>query len=159
MKIHFVLCWNQKSYKKIDQIFGNTKYGDLFKEYTQRIKKIIPCQLSHISVDALLGEDPLVLGCDQKWFCHSSSPGLALKSEEIAKKLASVQNQSTKSLGIFIGPPDGWSPQMLSQFRAKGFFWSFGPITLPHELASVVCAEQVYRALTINRNEPYHLGH
>jgi len=36
---------------------------------------------------------------------------------------------------------------------------AFGRITLPHELAAVVAAEQIYRALTILAGHPYHTGH
>ena len=36
---------------------------------------------------------------------------------------------------------------------------SFGRITLPHELARAVAAEQIYRALTILAGHPYHSGH
>ena len=38
------------------------------------------------------------------------------------------------------------------------FMWSFGPQTLPHDLAAVIAAEQVYRAFSILNNLPYHRG-
>jgi 23S rRNA (pseudouridine1915-N3)-methyltransferase len=41
--------------------------------------------------------------------------------------------------------------------RAK-VCWSLGPLTLPHEIARIVVVEQLYRASTILRGEPYHKG-
>ena len=55
-----------------------------------------------------------------------------------------------------IGPADGWSSTALAH-AARSF--SFGRITLPHELARAVAAEQIYRALTILAGHPYHSGH
>jgi 23S rRNA (pseudouridine1915-N3)-methyltransferase len=57
---------------------------------------------------------------------------------------------------LAIGPADGWSG--MARERANLIF-SLGRITLPHQLARVVLAEQVYRALTILAGHPYHCGH
>jgi 23S rRNA (pseudouridine1915-N3)-methyltransferase len=55
-----------------------------------------------------------------------------------------------------IGPADGWSEAA----RRKGsLVFSLGKVTLPHQLAKVVMAEQVYRGLTILAGHPYHSGH
>jgi 23S rRNA (pseudouridine1915-N3)-methyltransferase len=57
-------------------------------------------------------------------------------------------------LAIVIGGSRGLDPALI----AGGEAWSLGPLTLPHELARVVVVEQLYRAFTILRGEPYHKG-
>jgi 23S rRNA (pseudouridine1915-N3)-methyltransferase len=55
-----------------------------------------------------------------------------------------------------IGGPDGFSDEAR---RKAGLVLSLGKMTLPHELARVVVLEQLYRAFTILKNHPYHVGH
>ena len=64
----------------------------------------------------------------------------------------------TDLLDIIIGGPDGFSEAAIAAMR-PALRWSLGPMTLPHELAAVVAAEQVYRAWSILTRNPYHLGH
>ena len=84
------------------------------------------------------------------------SRGKQLSSEELATTLGAHRDQGTQRLVLAIGPADGWSPEALNR---AGFILSLGRITLPHQLARVVLAEQVYRALTILAGHPYHSSH
>ena len=82
--------------------------------------------------------------------------GKTLTSDEFAQTLGRLRDDGAQRIVLAIGPADGWSDQ--ARTRAAALV-SFGRITLPHELARVVAAEQIYRALTILAGHPYHLGH
>jgi 23S rRNA (pseudouridine1915-N3)-methyltransferase len=84
------------------------------------------------------------------------SRGKQLSSEELATTLGTHRDQGTQRLVLAIGPADGWSDN--AKTRAS-LLLSLGRITLPHQLARVVLAEQTYRALTILAGHPYHSGH
>jgi 23S rRNA (pseudouridine1915-N3)-methyltransferase len=83
------------------------------------------------------------------------STGKHLSSEELAQLLEREQIQAMP-LFFAVGGPDGFGDQAR---RQAGFVLSLGRMTLPHELARVVLLEQLYRAFTILKNHPYHLGH
>jgi 23S rRNA (pseudouridine1915-N3)-methyltransferase len=84
------------------------------------------------------------------------SRGKPLSSEAFASHIGRIRDAGTQHLVCAIGPADGWSAT--ARDRAD-LLLSFGPITLPHELARLVLAEQLYRALTILAGHPYHSGH
>ena len=75
-------------------------------------------------------------------------------SEELARRMDGWK-VAARPLAFVIGGSHGLSPTFLAAASAR---WSLGPLTLPHELARVVVAEQLYRAFTILRGEPYHKG-
>lgn len=81
-----------------------------------------------------------------------------LSSENLAKYLDAERAGGTSALEIVIGGPDGLSDDQIFRLH-PALRWSFGPLTLPHELAAVVAAEQLYRAWTILKKQPYHRGH
>jgi 23S rRNA (pseudouridine1915-N3)-methyltransferase len=81
--------------------------------------------------------------------------GKQLSSEELAEFLEREQVNAIPLL-FAIGGSDGFSEEAR---RCAGFTLSLGKMTLPHELARVVLVEQLYRACTILKRHPYHLGH
>jgi 23S rRNA (pseudouridine1915-N3)-methyltransferase len=138
---------------------GRTKESSieaLTNEYVRRLRGYIVAETSEFaSEEALLktlGKSsrvpPVLVLLDRQ--------GKQLRSEQIAELIADYQDGGTQELVFAIGPADGWSHTALT---AADFKLSFGPITLPHELARLVLAEQLYRAFTILNRHPYHSGH
>jgi 23S rRNA (pseudouridine1915-N3)-methyltransferase len=84
------------------------------------------------------------------------SGGKQFSSEELADFFRQHMERGTQELVLAIGPADGWTAAART---AAQLTLSLGKITLPHELARVVLAEQIYRAFTILNHHPYHGGH
>ncbi len=82
------------------------------------------------------------------------SRGEALSSEQLAKWLGARRDSGQQMIVFAIGPASGWSERRQAQTVL-----SLGALTLPHELARLVLAEQIYRAFTILAGHPYHIGH
>lgn len=80
--------------------------------------------------------------------------GAGWSSSDLARQLDRWLLLS-RPLVLVVGGSRGLDPSVLSRASAR---WSLGPLTLPHELARVVVVEQLYRAFTILRGEPYHKG-
>jgi 23S rRNA (pseudouridine1915-N3)-methyltransferase len=78
--------------------------------------------------------------------------GKAMTSTAFAAWLQKSRDDA-RDLVIAIGGAFGLGDAVL---KAAAMRLSLAPFTLPHELARVVLAEQVYRAGTIARGEPYH---
>ncbi len=81
--------------------------------------------------------------------------GPAISSTDLAQKLAERALRSEQEIVILIGGAFGFDPGLQSRADAK---ISLSSLTLPHEMARVILLEQLYRAGTILRGEPYHKG-
>jgi 23S rRNA (pseudouridine1915-N3)-methyltransferase len=84
------------------------------------------------------------------------SRGKQLSSEELAGFLREHLDRNPAPLVFAIAAADGFSDELC---RKADLVLSMGRMTLAHELARVVLLEQVYRAFTILKGHPYHLGH
>lgn len=79
--------------------------------------------------------------------------GKETSSESLAAKIDTYALSGESQLAFIIGGSDGVTAEVKQRATER---ISFGPITLPHNLARVVLLEQLYRAFKISRGEPYH---
>jgi 23S rRNA (pseudouridine1915-N3)-methyltransferase len=131
--------------------------GDLIADYIQRSGRYSPCEReSFLDEAAFWGWVEKQSGRGRVFLVLLDSRGKQMASEAFAERLGRLRDDGVRRLVLAIGPADGWTAA--SRDRAD-LLLSFGLMTLPHQLARVVLAEQVYRALTILAGHPYHCGH
>jgi len=129
----------------------------LTADYLARIARYAACSSeTHASEDALFAALDKFSTRTVAHLILLESTGKQLTSEEFAHTLGQLRDSGIQRIVLAIGPADGWSAA--ARTRANLLF-SLGRITLPHELARAVLAEQIYRALTILAGHPYHSGH
>jgi 23S rRNA (pseudouridine1915-N3)-methyltransferase len=92
----------------------------------------------------VLGPSDHVVALDER--------GRELTTRELAEWLGSRMQQG-EDLAFVIGGPDGLAPEVLAR---SNFTFALSRLTLPHALARVLLAEQLYRAHSILGNHPYH---
>jgi 23S rRNA (pseudouridine1915-N3)-methyltransferase len=78
--------------------------------------------------------------------------GQAWSTQQLATQMKTWQTQG-QHIDLLIGGPDGLSQRCLQTAATK---WSLSPLTLPHPLVRIIVAEQLYRAISILHNHPYH---
>jgi len=129
----------------------------LLADYIERAGRYLPCSSQVFESEGVLldwlDRNP---GRVPAYAVLLDSRGQQYSSEEFAERVGNLRDTGVQQLVLAIGPADGWSAE--ARERANLVF-SLGRITLPHQLARVVLAEQMYRALTILAGHPYHSGH
>lgn len=129
--------------------------ASLLEEYVRRSSRFSVCELKRFADEASF-VDSLERSSRRSFVVLTDSRGKQVSSEELADALREAGNRAVQQVVVAVGPADGWSE---AARRKADLLMAFGRITLPHELAAVVAAEQVYRALTILAGHPYHGGH
>jgi 23S rRNA (pseudouridine1915-N3)-methyltransferase len=78
--------------------------------------------------------------------------GAALSTMGLARRIAQWR-QTGRDVAFIVGGAEGLAGSVT---KSADLAWSLSPLTLPHGLARVVLAEQLYRAVSILHNHPYH---
>ncbi len=78
--------------------------------------------------------------------------GTLVSTMELARRITRWR-ESGRDVAFIVGGADGLDPAVK---QAADWVWSLSQLTLPHGLARVVLAEQLYRAHSLLHNHPYH---
>jgi len=81
--------------------------------------------------------------------------GRVFNSVQFAGFIQERMNRSTRKLLFITGGPWGFSPEVYLKAQMK---LSLSAMTFPHQMVRLFFTEQLYRAFTILKNEPYHNG-
>ena len=76
--------------------------------------------------------------------------GKSFGSIELTSLLLNFKN---KKIHFLIGDTDGIPPDIK---KKSHLLLSLSPLTFPHELSRLILIEQIYRAISISNNSPYH---
>jgi 23S rRNA (pseudouridine1915-N3)-methyltransferase len=117
---------------KAERITAKSSPATLMDHEAERILKLVDKQ------DRLIVWDRMGRELD--------SPGLAHLCER-------MMNEGVPGVWMVVGGPSGVSSILIEQALAVV---SLSRMTFPHDLARLMIAEQLYRAFTILKNEPYH---
>jgi 23S rRNA (pseudouridine1915-N3)-methyltransferase len=132
-----------------------SEWTPLIGAYMERLGRYIP-----VKEDVHLNEQRFTSALDRKlkpyFLILLDQRGEQFSSTRFATRIRELQLAGHTEILFCVGPADGWSDA--TRARA-GLLLSFGPMTLPHQMATLVLTEQVYRAFTILAGHPYHSGH
>ena len=118
-------------------------------EYCTRIKRHMPVDVGEVEDDA-----GLLRGLPAGTTIIALEPGGdAWTTAEFTKYLEKRMVQGTRAIAFLIGGADGLGAATVKQAERR---LSLSPMTLPHRLARVLLCEQIYRAISIIRGEPYN---
>jgi 23S rRNA (pseudouridine1915-N3)-methyltransferase len=131
-------------------------YRALIDEYQARIRRYAALDESELRDER---DDKVIVAIDKLLaatgpraeFVALDVEGKALTSDAFARRLGASLDDGRVPV-FAIGGAEGLPPAVRTRAHWK---LSLGPMTLPHRLARLVLAEQIYRAFTILRGEPY----
>ena len=122
--------------------------GAICDDYLQRTRRHLPIEVLEVEDDAAM-----VRRLPPGGVIVALEPGgQSWTTEELTAFIGKQMLHGTRALAFLIGGADGLSPAAVARATLR---LSLSKLTLPHRLARVLLCEQIYRALSILRDEPY----
>ena len=115
---------------------------DGINQYKKRMPELIISELKTFNINNLRSNNNIII-----WL---SEEGKHFNSVELCSLLLNFKN---KKINFLIGDSDGISSDIK---KNSDLILSLSHLTFPHELARLILIEQIYRAVSISNNSPYH---
>lgn len=115
---------------------------DGINQYKKRMPDLNINELKSFNINNLRFKNNIIISLSEE--------GKQFNSIELTSLLLNFKN---KKIIFLIGGADGISSDVKKQ---SDLLLSLSRLTFPHELARLILLEQIYRALSISSNSPYH---
>ena len=169
MLILWLFLLNKSSNMKITlAVIGKTEVGFVrqgIDEYVKRLQHYVPFNIQYIGdvkgtrnmsePQQKTAEGKQLLGAleTSDYVVLLDEHGTERTSMDYSQWLERRMASGSKRLVFVVGGPYGFSPEVYDRANEK---ISLSKMTFPHELVRLIFVEQLYRAFTILRHEPYH---
>lgn len=143
----------------------NRNFAQIIEEYKKRVNFYLPFELAHVA-DVKKGKGLSVNEQKEEegkrllaWLQPSDQvvllddKGKRLNSPEFAQYMEKKMISVPKRLVFIVGGPYGFSNAIYERANEQ---LSLSAMTLTHQMVRLMFTEQLYRAMTILNNEPYH---
>jgi 23S rRNA (pseudouridine1915-N3)-methyltransferase len=141
---------------KFTFLFGGRKQSGFFQEgiedYVGRIRRFFAAEMLSGKKEGEISKFINLLP-KESYLIGLAEGGESFTSEQFAGFVNGLMERRTKEIVFLIGGADGFGPGWRERCNT---ILSLSPLTFSHQLARLVLVEQVYRALSIMHNTPYH---
>jgi 23S rRNA (pseudouridine1915-N3)-methyltransferase len=132
--------------------------------YEKRLKNYLPFQLTVLPNARVKAAESSIIRQEEAKIVLSKlqtddylvlldERGRSFTSAELAKWIEQRLSASDRRLIFLVGGAFGFAPEIYQRANAQ---WSLSALTFSHQMVRLFLLEQIYRAMTILRNEPYH---
>lgn len=147
---------------------GKTSFPEMeagISRYIDRIRRYAPAEIHTVKAEKIgpKGDENAIREMDADRISKAipkqghlvvwDQRGLELDSPGLARFFDGLANNGVPAVWMAIGGPLGLSPRLVGQADTV---LSLSKMTFPHDLARLMIVEQIYRAFTILKGEPYH---
>ena len=140
----------------------NAHLRALCEEYLKRLSHFARCEISELR-DSDRGNPAAGIERETKRISDALREGAEVvlldpkgaewSSEQLADQVRRWSDQGSKEVTFIVGGPFGVSPDFATRVKTR---WSLSRMTFTHEMVRVLLLEQLYRAVSILRQHPYH---